>query len=218
MDRRRAVWQAYRVRIIWLTVAAAIALAGCSTQTTPTAPTPTLSSAGVAAGDAGAVTETVAVDLRSEASDLHTVGPDDRRVFGWNLLTGPATLFGEPVEVRLQGSVEYTDGNGPFDGFLRIVAPDGSQLAFYMDGQATAGTPTLLPARLEFIGASGRYAAMVAAGQFQGTREAAVGAPVVATIELTIDTDGVLGTVGSPGAPQPAATGSARASADVTPQ
>lgn len=122
------------------------------------------------------------------------------------------------MHVRLQGSVEYTDGNGPFDGFLRIVADDGSELAFYMDGQATAGDPTLLPARLDFIGASGQYAQMVAAGQFRGTREAAVGAPVVAQIDLTLDTDGVAGTVPTTLVPKPAATDSARASSAATPQ
>lgn len=195
-------------------------LAGCAAggESTPAPPSSATTAASVDPTGSGVVSEVVAVELRSEFSDLHTLGPDGRRVFGWNLLTGASSFLGQPVQVRLQGSVEYVDGNGPFDGFLRIVAQDGSELAFYVDGQATAGDPTELPGRLDFIGASGQYAAMVAAGQFEGTREASVGAPVVTRISLIVDTDGVAGT--SSGAPVAPATGSdsARASAAGTPE
>ena len=200
--------------------ATAAVVSGCASggEATPTPTSSVTTAASVDPSGSGVVSEVVAVELRSEFSDLHTLGPDGRRVFGWNLLVGDSSFLGQPVQVRLQGSVEYLDGNGPFDGFLRIVAQDGSELAFYVDGQATAGDPTELPARLDFIGATGSYAAMVAAGQFEGTREAAVGAPVVTRISLIVDTDGVAGTSSvAPVAPATSAD-SARAAAEVTPE
>lgn len=162
----------------------AIALAGCSSPAEIVSPTPTVS---LDPSSGTATNEVVVADMTSAASELYSVGPDDRRVFGWNLLTGPATFQGEPVEVRLQGSVEYLDGNGPFGGFLRIVAADGSQIALQLNGQATKTDITTFDGRMDFIGASGRYADLIAGGTFTGTREAEVGAPVKAQVDLTVD-------------------------------
>jgi hypothetical protein len=170
--------------------AVAVATSACAGQSGE-ATAPASVSVAVAPSGEGVEVIQVSTELTSANSDLHTVGPDNSRVFGWNLLTGQSTFRGEPVEVRLQGSVEYNKGSGPFEGFLRIVAADESQLAFRVDGQATAGSPTQLPGRMYFIGASGRFADMVASGTFAGTREAEVGAPVVTTLNLVVDTDGV---------------------------
>lgn len=171
----------FRLAAAILSVAA---LSGCTSTAQISPPAPTVSpdpSSGTA------INEVVLAELTSEANELHTVGPDERRVFGWNLLTGSGTFQGEPVQVRLQGSVEYLDGNGPFGGFLRIVAQDGSQIALQLNGQATKTDLTTFDGRMDFIGASGRYADLIAGGTFTGTREAEVGAPVKAQVDLTID-------------------------------
>lgn len=173
-----------------LLAATALITAACGGQSSDTT-APASAVAQIERSGDGVEQIRIETELTSATSDLHTVGPDDSRVFGWNLLTGTGTFRGEQVEVRLQGSVEYSNGSGPFEGFLRIVAADESQLAFRLDGQATAGSPTQLPGRMYFIGASGRYAAMVASGKFDGTRDAEVGAPVVTTLDLIVDTDGV---------------------------
>lgn len=193
----RACWHTapmgprYRYRLAAAILSAA-ALAGCGSTAQIEAPTATVS---LDPSSATATNEVVVADLTSQANELYTVGPDGRRVFGWNLLTGPATFQGEPVQVRLQGSVEYLDGNGPFGGFLRIVAEDGSQIALQLNGQATKADITTFDGRMDFIGASGRYADLVAGGTFSGTREAEVGAPVKATVDLTVDR------LASPGSP-----------------
>lgn len=221
MDCRRAVWQADHVRTRPLIAAGvmALVLAGCSGSADAgdvrLIPKPRATPDGT-----GVVTEIVRTELTSEARDLHTTGPDGRRVFGWNLLTGRSTFLSDPVEVRLQGSVEYTDGSGPFDGFLRIIAEDGSELDLYVDGQSTAGDPTDLTGRMDFIGATGRYADMVAVGDFVATRDAAVGSPVKTELVLTIDTDGVATVDGTSPTASPSALSSAssRGSASAAPQ
>lgn len=168
--------------------AALMAVAGCNIS----GGAPSSSPSAQAHTDGSTIHETVTATLTSSFSELHTVGPDNSRVFGWNLLTGPGTLFGQPVDVRLQGSVEYTGGNGPFDGFLRLVAADGSEISLYVDGQATRqpadeGGATEFYGRMNFIGASGSFAGYVAAGDFTGTRAAELGAPVQASLDLYVD-------------------------------
>lgn len=166
-------------------ILSAAVLAGCGSTADITTASPMPS---VNPNSGTATNELVTAELTSESNELHTVGPDGRRVFGWNLLTGPATFRSEPVEVRLQGSVEYLDGNGPFGGFLRIVAEDGSQIALQLNGQASkSNTTTTFDGRMDFIGASGRYANLIAGGTFTGTRDAEVGAPVKAQVDLTVD-------------------------------
>jgi len=171
----------YRLAAAILSIAA---LSGCTSTAEVSTPTPTVS---VDPSSGTATNELVVAKLTSQANDLHTVGPDASQVFGWNLLTGTGTFLGEPVEVRLQGSVEYLNGNGPFGGFLRIVAQDGSQIALQLNGQATRTDITTFDGQMEFIGASGRFADLVAGGTFTGTRQAEVGAPVEAQVDLTVD-------------------------------
>lgn len=160
---------------------------GASVPTTTTAP----AASAIDTAEPGAVRTTVTTTLTSEQSDLATVGPGAQRVFGWNLLTGGGTLLERPVQIRLQGTVEYVNGSGPFGGFVRLIAEDGSEMAFTLDGQATEGDPTQLRGRLDLIGATGAFEQMVAVGSFEASREAAVGAPVEAVLELTVDTNGV---------------------------
>lgn len=171
----------YRLAAVILS---ALMIGGCATSASQV-PATTVTS--VDPGSATATNEVLTTELLSEANDLNTIGADGERVFGWNLLVGPSTFQGEPVQVRLQGSVEYVNGSGPFGGFLRIVAEDGSQLALQVNGQATKTEATTFDGRMDFIGASGRYADLIAAGRFTGTRQDQVGSPVVVELDLTVD-------------------------------
>ncbi len=185
-----------------------------SASQAPTAPAP---------GVPGLIRETTTADLASTFSDLTKVGEKNVRVFGWNRLEGRGTYLKVPVKVILLGAVEYTNDNGPFDGYVRFVADDGSVLAMYVDGQAindnnAAGTQ--LTGRLEFIGATGQFAQQVAAGTFTGTRDSRVGAPVKSVFSLIIDPNGAarggaLPPTAAPATsppPAPAATGAPSAS------
>jgi hypothetical protein len=166
------------VTILSVAMVSACSDAATTPQNPPRSPT----------SEANSNRETVSVQLRSEATDLSTVGPDGRRVFGWNLLTGESSFLGDTVQVRLQGSVEYLDGSGPFGGFLRIVAEDSSQVALEVNGQATSGPDgTDFDGRMGFLGASGRYSDVITAGRFTGVRSAELGSPVEVTLDLLVE-------------------------------
>ena len=128
-------------------------------------------------------------DLESQARTLHTAGADDSVVYGWNLLTGTAAPAGAPVQVELQGNVSYVKGTGPIFGFVTYTFADGSTLGVQMQGAATAsadGSSTEFAATLGVIGGTGKYASATGTGIFTGSRQAALGATVAASFDLTI--------------------------------
>lgn len=167
-------------------------LAGCgdsAQSSTPASQAPTAPEPGVP----GLIRETSRVDLISTYSDLTEVGRNNNRVFGWNRLEGTSTYLKVPVKVVLLGAVEYTNDNGPFDGYVRFIASDNSIVAMYLDGQAindNKSSGTQLTGRLEFIGATGQFADQIVAGTYTGTREERVGAPVKAVFNLIVDPNG----------------------------
>jgi quercetin dioxygenase-like cupin family protein len=128
-------------------------------------------------------------DLESQSRTLHTAGADDSVVYGWNLLTGTATLEGAPVQVELQGNVSYVKGTGPIFGFVTYTFADGATLGVQMQGAATAsadGSSTEFAATLGVVGGTGRYVNAKGTGTFTGSRKAALGTTVAATFALTI--------------------------------
>jgi hypothetical protein len=128
-------------------------------------------------------------DLESQSRTLHTAGAGDSVVYGWNLLTGTATLAGAPVQVEMQGNVSYVEGSGPFFGFVTYTFADGSTLGVQMQGAATAsagGSNTEFAATLGVVGGTGRYVHATGTGTFTGSRKAALGTTVAATFDLTI--------------------------------
>jgi quercetin dioxygenase-like cupin family protein len=128
-------------------------------------------------------------DLESQSRTLHTAGAGDSVVYGWNLLTGTATLEGAPVQVEMQGNVSYLKGSGPFFGFVTYTFADGSTLGVQMQGAATAsadGSTTEFAATLGVVGGTGRYVNAQGTGTFTGSRKAALGTTVAATFDLTI--------------------------------
>lgn len=142
----------------------------------------------------GADQVTVTTTLTSASNQLATVGPGTPKVYGWNLLQGTGTLQGVPVNVTLQGSVNYVGGAGPFEGFVTLSAADGSgTLALRLDGNAAPaadGSATALDGRLDYIGGTGSYLNVVAGGMFHASRKSGVGSPVETSLELTVEADG----------------------------
>ncbi len=145
----------------------------------------------------GADQVTVTTTLTSASNQLATVGPGTPKVYGWNLLQGTGTLQGVPVNVTLQGSVNYVGGAGPFEGFVTLAAADGSgTLALRLDGNAAPaadGSATALDGRLDYIGGTGGYLNVVAGGMFHASRKSGVGSPVETSLELTVEADGAAG-------------------------
>lgn len=145
----------------------------------------------------GADQVTVTTTLTSASNQLATVGPGTPKVYGWNLLQGTGTLQGVPVNVTLQGSVNYVGGAGPFEGFVTLSAADGSgTLALRLDGNAAPaadGSATALDGRLDYIGGTGSYLNVVAGGMFHASRKSGVGSPVETSLELTVEADGAAG-------------------------
>ncbi len=128
-------------------------------------------------------------DLDSQSRTLHTAGTDGSVAYGWNLLTGTATLDGAPVAVEMLGNVSYVKGSGPFFGFVTSTFADGSTLGVQMQGTAVAsadGSSTQFAATLGIVGGTGKYVGATGTGTFVGSRKAELGTTVAATFDLTI--------------------------------
>lgn len=128
-------------------------------------------------------------DLTSADRRLATAGPNGSVVYGWNHLTGTSTVDGQSVGVDLLGAVTYTNGNGPFSGFVTFSFPDGSTLAVSMQGSTRASADTknaTFLATLGVVTGTGRYENVAGTGTFTGTRTASLGSVVSATFDLVV--------------------------------
>ncbi len=126
--------------------------------------------------------------LASQTRTLLTAGPKGSVTYGWNRLTGTATLNGKPVAVEMLGNVNYTAGNGPFFGFITFTFDDKSTLAVSMQGLAVQGSngASTVAASLGIFAGTGRYEKATGTGTFTGSRSATVGATVDSTFDLTV--------------------------------
>jgi len=127
--------------------------------------------------------------LSSQARTLHQVGAAGAVTYGWNRLTGTATLDAQAVGVEMLGNVAYQNGSGPFFGFVTLTFADGSTIALEMQGVAradTAADTTAFSATLIVLGGTGRYVATTGTGVFTGSRTAALGNDVGATFALQL--------------------------------
>jgi hypothetical protein len=128
--------------------------------------------------------------LASQTRTLINAGPQGSITYGWNRLTGKATLDGKPVAVDMLGNVNYTAGNGPFFGFITFTFDDKSTFAISMQGQAmqSPNGASTVAATLGIFGGTGRYEKATGTGTFVGARSATVGAPVDSTFDLQVST------------------------------
>jgi len=127
--------------------------------------------------------------LTSDSRTLVQTGAGNTITYGWNRLLGTATLNGQPVGVDMQGSVQYTSGNGPLSGFVTFTFADGSTLGVSMQGITTAAANTAdatFATTLGVIGGTGTYVAAKGSGTFTGTRQTQLGGQVQAVFDLDL--------------------------------
>jgi hypothetical protein len=139
---------------------------------------------------AGATTDNVSftVTLTSQQSVLEQVGEGGEQTYGWNQLVGKATTDAGDVDVNLLGNVEYTDGSGPFFGFVTLKFASLATLGLRMEGKAKLKRDgsTSLNAKLRVIGGSGPYTGVTGKGTFKGGRAAQLGSPIEITFDVTV--------------------------------
>jgi hypothetical protein len=131
------------------------------------------------------------VTLSSQQKILEQVGRGGAITYGWNELTGTASTPSGDVHVQLLGNVEYTNGSGPFFGFLTLKFASLSTLGLHLEGHATLGKDgaTALKSKLRVIGGNAAFTGATGNGSFTGTRAAALGSPIV--IKVTIKVRGI---------------------------
>lgn len=112
--------------------------------------------------------------------------------YGWNDLRGGTTWAGQPASVRFLGSVNYTDGTGPFGGLVTVTREDGAVLAFSVDGAALdaslpgGGNETSFSGVIRIIGGDGAFKGARGIGTMTGFRDGPVGSPVQMTFNLRV--------------------------------
>jgi len=139
----------------------------------------------------GATGDTIKLEttIASQSRTLYQTGPNNESTYGWNRLTGIATLNGQPVSIEMLATVDYTKGNGPFSGVITFTFADGSTIGVSMVGATTAqpnGTDASFASTLGVIGGTGQYVNTTGYGTFTGTRSAALGTDVGAVFTLQL--------------------------------
>jgi hypothetical protein len=131
------------------------------------------------------------VTLSSQQKILEQVGRGGAITYGWNELMGTASTPSGDVHVTLLGNVEYTNGSGPFFGFMTLKFASLSTLGLHLEGHATLGKDdaTALKSKLRVIGGNAAFTGATGNGSFTGTRAAALGSPIV--IKVTIKVRGI---------------------------
>jgi quercetin dioxygenase-like cupin family protein len=139
----------------------------------------------------GATGDTMKLEttIASQSRTLYQTGPNNESTYGWNRLTGTATLNGQPVSIEMLATVDYTKGNGPFSGVITFAFADGLTIGVSMAGTTTAqpnGTDASFASTLGVIGGTGQYVNTTGYGTFKGTRSAALGTDVGAVFMLQL--------------------------------
>jgi hypothetical protein len=142
----------------------------------------------VAAQSGPTSTIDVTVTLSSKQTVLTQVGRGGAITYGWNQLSGSASTPSGPTTVDILGNVNYTNGSGPYFGFLSMHFASQSTVGFLMQGRATKQPDgsTKLKATLTVIDGNAAFTGARGSGTFTGSRAAQLGSPIVITIKAKV--------------------------------
>jgi hypothetical protein len=116
---------------------------------------------------------------------FYTVG---QKQFGVGRLASVVDIDGEQVTFEVLVSLEYTDGSGPFTGFVSLFWPNGDAVVCRYDGVVVrdeAGDSSWNSV-LHVIDGSGSLTNATGNGTLSGFRSVALGGSVEYTVDLTI--------------------------------
>src|SRR5262245_19178129 len=129
---------------------------------------------------------------------FYTLG---QKQFGVGRIASIVDIDGEQVTFEVLVSLEYTDGSGPFTGFVSLLWPNGDAVACRYDGvvmRDEAGD-SRWNSMLHVIDGSGSLIGATGGGTLSGFRSAALGGSVEYTVDLNIHRhNGQQGDEGSP--------------------
>lgn len=134
-------------------------------------------------------TVTLIYTLTGEAADqhFHTAGRNGELTYGTGRLTGTSTLDGAPVGIELLASVGYTDGSGPFTGWITIGSGADDTMGLEYEGFVTRrGERTLINGTVRVVAGTGAWVDASGSGRVSGRREGTIGSDVVYTLTLTL--------------------------------
>jgi|TARA_B110000114_G_scaffold175083_1_gene204295 hypothetical protein len=112
--------------------------------------------------------------------------------YGWNYLTSATKIDGKPGKVEFLGVVNYTDGSGPFGGFVTVTLDNGSILGLAVDGQGLSlakggGTADArFGGSITVISGTGDFKKVQGIGTMTGSRASTLGSPVAIKFNLTL--------------------------------
>jgi hypothetical protein len=131
------------------------------------------------------------VTLTSQQTVLEQVGNGGDITYGWNRLTGTASSASGDIGVTLLGNVVYTNGEGPFFGFMTLKFASLSTVGLRLEGQATKGSDgvTDLAAKMKVIGGNAALTGAKGTGSFTGSRRDDLGGAV--ELQVTIKLRGI---------------------------
>ena len=123
---------------------------------------------------------------------LITSNPDGRS-FGLIRLTGKSTYDGGPVEVTDVANVAYSNGSGPFNGFITLKDTFGSTLVMRFDGgtKADGKGGATINGPLTVIAGTGRWTGATGNGDLVGVRGDVVGSPLKVVAKIALNTPSV---------------------------
>jgi hypothetical protein len=169
----------------------ALVLAGLLVATTAgTAAAGTARQSGSGSKHAVQVTK-FTVTLTSQQTVLEQVGSGGDITYGWNRLTGTAPSASGDIGVTLLGNVVYTNGEGPFFGFLTLKFASLSTVGLRVEGRATKGSDgvTDFDAKMKVIGGNAALTGAKGTGSFTGSRRDDLGGAV--ELQVTIKLRGI---------------------------
>jgi hypothetical protein len=132
--------------------------------------------------------QSVSVGLMGLPAERIVTANPDGRAFGIIRLTGPSTFQGVPVTVIDQASIAYSNGSGPFNGFITLLAADSSRVVMRFNGSTAAASDggATVSGGLTVIAATGQWTGLQGKGILTGTRSGVVGSPLMAQAILSL--------------------------------